>query len=134
MSQNFCIIFSWSLRFEFWRNLCIAVSKNVRMCRSKRKTFKTLTPQDAEPGDQVPVPGASLGDPGGFTIGGARDMRQLALQGELDEVSIWGMARDRIQLARDMLRTWQAPLQSGLVARWRFNQGQGGPLPSSPHY
>ena len=47
---------------------------------------------DASAGDAVPLEGAQLGDPGGFTLGGAADWAVLNLQGELAEAATKGGA------------------------------------------
>ena len=56
--------------------------------------------QDASPGDAVPIAGAALEDPEGYSIGGAADWPPLALNGEMDEASVWGEARTRVQIAQ----------------------------------
>ena len=83
---------------------------------------------DAAAGDAVPLEGAQLGDPGGFTLGGAADWAVLNLQGEVAEAAVWAVVRSRQEIARDMLgtTTWAATaVAPSLVARWTLHEGKG---------
>jgi hypothetical protein len=92
---------------------------------------------DAAAGDAVPLEGAQLGDPGGFTLGGAADWAVLNLQGEVAEAAVWAVVRSRQEIARDMLdTTWaDAAVAPSLIARWTLHEGTGwAPLGHvSPH-
>jgi len=72
--------------------------------------FTELTPMKNQTGTDV-VFGGKIGDP-------------VKLDGELEEIRIWNIARD-VEDIRETMNVVLCGAEPGLVANWRFNEGEG---------
>ncbi len=74
------------------------------------RVFTELSPMNNQAGTDI-VFGAKIGDP-------------VKLDGELDEIRIWNVARSEEDI-RETMNVVLCGTEPGLVANWRFNEGEG---------